>query len=358
MLLTIFAFIIFLGILIFVHELGHFIMARRNDVRVEEFALGFGPKLISRQKGETLFSIRAIPLGGFCNMVGEMPYEDEELEEDELEKIRKTEQEGRAFYQKSPWQRLKILFMGSGMNFLLAALCFIILFAAFGVPTQVDDQAILGEMFPNEPAAEAGLQPGDRVIEINGEEIESFTDMTNIVRESPGETLNFTVLRNDSTEEFQVTPEMNEELGYAMIGVNQRVERERINPILAVGRGVIYTFEVVVITIAGFAELIAQRTTEGLGGPVMIASFVGQATRSGLEYVLNLLAIISVNLAIINLLPIPALDGGRIIFVLIELVRGKPISQEKEGMIHLVGFVLLMLFMIFIIYQDIIVSFF
>jgi len=355
---TIVAFIIFLGILIFVHELGHFITARRNDVRVEEFALGFGPKLISRKKGETVFSIRAIPLGGFCNMVGEMPYDDEELDQDELKKIRKTEEEGRAFYQKTPWQRLKILFMGSGMNFLLAVVAFVLMFGIYGIPTAVQDQAILGEMWPNQPAAQSGLLPGDEVVAIDDREIETWDDMTAIIRENPGEALTFTVLRNDTTRDIEVTPEMDDDMGYAVIGVMPGVVRERVNPIRAVIRGVTYTFEAIAITVVGFAQLIAQRTTEGLGGPVMIASFVGQAARSGMEHMLNLLAIISINLAIINLLPIPALDGGRIVFVLIEIIRGKPIPQEKEGLVHLIGFILLMLLMVFIIYQDIIVSFF
>ncbi|SDL61066.1 RIP metalloprotease RseP [Halarsenatibacter silvermanii] len=358
MLTTVIAFIIFLGILIFVHELGHFLMARRMDIRVEEFALGFGPKLLSRKKGETRYSIRIIPLGGFCSMTGEMPVDKEDLDQEEREIYEEARENERCFFQKSPLKRLAVLVAGPLMNVALAILAFVLIFGIYGVPVEHAHDAVVGEMFPGEPAARSGIRGGDEILAIEGEEVSSWQEMTNMIRENPGEELNITLQRDEEIKEIQVTPELDEETGYGMIGVLPRVVRERVGPITAVHRGVAQTGQVVVLTVRGFIHIISQASTDELGGPVMIASIVGQAARTGPENVLNWLGIISINLAIINLIPFPALDGGRVIFVLAELISGKKIPQEKEGWVHMVGFVLLILLMIFIIYQDIITTFF
>ncbi len=357
MLTTIVAFIIFLGILIFVHELGHFLMARKMDIRVEEFALGFGPKLFSRKKGETVYSIRGIPLGGFCSMTGEMPVDKEDLDPEEMEIYEKAKKNGRCFFQKSPLKRLAVLVAGPLMNVALAVLAFILIFGIYGIPVEQAQEAVIGELVPGEPAARAGLQGGDEVVAIDGREVENWQEMTEIIRNNPGQELNLTVLRDGSVEEIQVTPQIDEETEQGMIGIFGKVERERVGPLTAVYRGVIQTGQVVALTFQGFAQIISQASTEDLGGPVMIASIVGQAARTGLENVLNWLAIISVNLAIINLIPFPALDGGRVVFVLIELVSGRAISQEKEGWVHMIGFILLIMLMVFVIYQDVMTFF-
>ncbi len=357
MVTTIIAFIIFLGILIFVHELGHFLMARKMDIRVEEFALGFGPKIISRQKGETVYSIRGIPLGGFCSMTGEMPVDKEDLDPEEVEIYEQAKAKGRCFFQKSPLKRLAVLVAGPLMNVALAVLAFILIFGIYGIPVDQAQDAVIGELIPGEPAARAGLQTGDEILAVDGQEVNNWQGMTEIIRENPDQELNLTVLRDGDIQEIQVTPALDEETGAGMIGIFGRVVRERVGPLEAVYRGVIQTGQVVGLTFQGFAQIISQGSTEDLGGPVMIASIVGQAARTGMENVLNWLAIISVNLAIINLIPFPALDGGRVIFVLAELVSGKSISQEKEGWVHMIGFVLLIMLMIFVIYQDVMTFF-
>ena len=357
MLTTIVAFIIFLGILIFVHELGHFLMARKMDIRVEEFALGFGPKLFSRKKGETLYSLRGIPLGGFCSMTGEMPVDKEELDPEELETYEQAKANGRCFFQKSPLKRLAVLVAGPLMNVALAVLAFILIFGIYGIPVEQAQEAVIGELVPGEPAAQAGLQGGDEIIAIDGREVNDWQEMTQIIRENPEEELNLTILRDGSVQEIQVTPALDEDSGHGMLGIFGKVVRERVGPLTAIYRGVIQTGQVVGLTFQGFAQIISRGSTEDLGGPVMIASIVGQAARTGMENVLNWLAIISVNLAIINLIPFPALDGGRVIFVLVELVSGKAIPQEKEGWVHMIGFILLIMLMVFIIYQDVMTFF-
>lgn len=358
MLTTIVVFIIFLGVLIFVHELGHFIMAKKSDIRVEEFALGFGPKLLSRKKGETVFSIRLIPLGGFCNMVGEMPVDKDELSEEEVRLYEETVEQGRAFHQKSPGKRLLVLSMGAIMNFFLALLSFILIFGIYGLPVDYSREAVIGQTYPNHPAAEAELMGGDRILAIEGQDVESWEEMVSFIHENPGESLEFTIQRNSSEMIFNVTPRYDESAGYGIIGIEPELIRERVGPISAVQGAVVQTGYVMRMTFNGFVQIFAQRSTEDLGGPVMIASIVGEAARTGFDDVLNWLAIISINLGILNLLPFPALDGGRIVFVFIEMIMGKPVPQEKEGFIHMIGFFLLILLMIFVVYQDIITSFF
>ncbi|MGM0414285.1 MAG: RIP metalloprotease RseP [Bacillota bacterium] len=358
MLTTIVVFIIFLGVLIFVHELGHFIMAKKSDIRVEEFALGFGPKLISRKKGETVFSIRLIPLGGFCNMVGEMPVDKDDLSEEEVKLYEETVEQGRAFHQKSPGKRLLVLAMGAIMNFILALVAFILIFSFYGLPVDYSSEAVIGQAYPNHPAAEAELRSGDKILAIDGQDVESWEEMASYIHDHPGEPLEFTVQRNGNEMVFEITPRYDESAGHGIIGVEPDLIRERVGPITAIQGAVTQTGYVMKMTFNGFVQIFAQRNTEDLGGPVMIASIVGRAARTGFDDVLNWLAIISINLGILNLLPFPALDGGRIVFVLIEMIVGKPVPQEKEGFIHMIGFFLLILLMVFVIYQDIITSFF
>lgn len=173
MVLTIVSFIIVLGLLVFIHEFGHYITAKKSDIMVTEFALGFGPKLISKKVGETVYSIRSIPLGGFCNMVGEFPA-DESMPEAERKVYEKAKAAGRLFNQKSAFKRLAVILMGPIMNFLLATLIFILAFIAVGVPTATTQNAILGQVIPEQPAAQAGLRANDKIISINGQEINSW----------------------------------------------------------------------------------------------------------------------------------------------------------------------------------------
>ena len=359
MLTTILVFIIFLGVLIFVHELGHFILAKKSGIRVEEFALGFGPKLISHKKGETLFSIRAIPLGGFCNMVGMISVDDkdkEDFSEEEINLYEETVDQGRTFHQKSPLKRILVLSMGAIMNFILALVVFLLIFGIYGLPVDYSSEPVIGQAYPNHPATEAELKAGDRIIAIEGQGVKSWEELVAYIHESPGQMLEFNVQRNGSEMIINVTPRYDEAAGHGIIGIEPDIIRERVGPITTAQSAFIQTGHVMRMTLNGFFQIFAQRSTEGLGGPVMIASIVGEAARTGFDDLLTWLAIISINLGILNLLPFPALDGGRIVFILIELIIGKPLSQKKESFIHTIGFSLLIILMIFIVYQDIIIS--
>ncbi|MGM0602847.1 MAG: RIP metalloprotease RseP [Bacillota bacterium] len=358
MVLTIFTFVVVLGVLIFIHEFGHYITAKKSDILVEEFALGFGPKLISKKVGETVYSIRSIPLGGFCNMAGEFPADDEDMEEKEREIYKKAEKNGRLFHQKSAFKRFAVIFMGPVMNFLLAALIFILIFSVFGIPVSTSNEAVLGEIIPEKPASEAGLQPNDRIISIDGTPVESWEEMASLIRENPSEVLKIEFKRGEEIQKVTLIPEYSKESDGGIIGIYPQLIRENISFFESFKLGVLQTFRVIQFTIMGFVQMISERSASDVGGPIMIASIVGQAAKVGILNVLNWTAIISINLGIINLLPFPALDGGRILFIVIEMIRGKAFDAKKENFVHLIGFVILIMLMVFIIYKDIMRSLF
>lgn len=357
MVLTIVSFIIVLGVLVFIHEFGHYITAKKSDIMVSEFALGFGPKLLSKEVGETVYSIRAIPLGGFCNMVGEFPADDS-MPEEEREVYDQAKENGRLFTQKSAFKRLAVILMGPIMNFLLAAFIFILVFAVFGVPTSTTEEAILGEVIPQQPAAEAGLRANDRILAINGQEINSWEEMSELIRANAEQQIIIRYQRSEVVNTINLTPVLSEDSNQGVIGVYPQLVRESVSIGRSINLGISQTYQVFKMTILGFVQMFRDSSTEDIGGPIMIASIIGQAARVGLLNVLNWTAIISINLGIINLLPFPALDGGRILFIIIEMVRGKAVDPRKESYVHMIGFAILMLLMIFIIYNDLMRTFF
>lgn len=357
MVLTVVSFIIVLGVLVFIHEFGHYITAKKSDIMVSEFALGFGPKLISKKVGETVYSIRAIPLGGFCNMVGEFPA-DESMDKSEKELYEQAKEKGRLFTQKSAFKRLAVILMGPIMNFLLAALIFILAFAVFGVPTSTTEEAILGEVIPQQPAAEAGLIANDQILAIDGQEVESWNQMSQLIRDNAGQQITIRYQRQGEINTIELSPVLSEDGERGVIGIYPQLIRESVSIGSSISLGLSQTYQVFKMTILGFVQMFRESSTEDIGGPIMIASIIGQAARVGILNVLNWTAIISINLGIINLLPFPALDGGRILFIVIEMIRGKAVDPRKESFVHMIGFALLMLLMIFIIYNDLMRTFF
>lgn len=357
MVLTVVSFIIVLGILVFIHEFGHYITAKKSDIMISEFALGFGPKLISKKVGETVYSIRAIPLGGFCNMVGEFPA-DESMPEAEKEIYDQAKEKQRLFNQKSALKRLAVILMGPIMNFMLAIFIFILIFAIFGVPTSTTQEAVLGEVIPEQPAAEAGLRTNDRILAINGQEINSWTEMSELIRNNAGQQITVRYQRGEQIEEITMTPVLSEESNQGVIGIYPQLIRESVSFVSAISLGLQQGYQVFKLTILGFVQMFRESSAEDIGGPIMIASIIGQAARVGILNVLNWTAIISINLGIINLLPFPALDGGRILFIIIEIIRGKAVDPRKESYVHMIGFAVLILLMIFIIYNDLMRTFF
>lgn len=290
-------------------------------------------------------------------MVGEFPADDS-MPEEEREIYDQAKEKGRLFTQKSSFKRLAVILMGPIMNFLLAVLIFILVFAIFGVPTSTTEEAVLGEVIPEQPAAEAGLRANDRILAINGEQINSWEEMSTLIRKSTGEEITIRYQRNGKTNTIDITPVRSDDSERGVIGVYPQLIRENVSFIKAISLGLQQSYQVFIMTISGFVQMFRESSAEDIGGPIMIASIIGQAARVGILNVLNWTAIISINLGIINLLPFPALDGGRILFIVIEMIRGKAVDPRKESFVHMIGFAILMLLMLFIIYNDLMRTFF
>jgi regulator of sigma E protease len=341
--LTILAFLGVLAIVILAHELGHFTAAKACKVKVEEFGLGFPPRLLSFKRGETVYSLNAIPLGGFTKMAGE---EDPEVE--------------RSLASKGVGTRLLVLSAGSIMNFILP---FLLLSIAFMVPHDVYiGQVVVGEVAENSPAAMAGIQEGDTIISLNDKPVNNTSELNRYVLLNLGKEISLLVEHSDTTqEEFHLIPrwrppEDEGAMGVAVSTLEATVERQSEPFWRAIPLGVGQTIDnMVLFKNAILSMFIGTTSIGGVGGPVAIAQITGEAAKAGISPLLEWTAFFSLNLAIINLLPLPALDGGRIAFVLLEWVRrGKRISPKREGLVHLVGFFMLMVFMLAVTLQDII----
>lgn len=330
---TIVASIIMFGLLIFVHEFGHFIVARLTGIRVLEFAIGFGKELIGWEKGGTKYTLRLFPLGGFCKMLGEDP-EDAAVEG--------------SFQEKPVLHRLAVIAAGSIMNFVLAAILFALLYFFFlGVPQTGMSQ--IGQVVEDGPAYHAGVQDGDTVVSINGVETTKWNDVVSIINAHPGQEIQLLLLRNDSYVETSVVPK--DEGGRGLIGIAPASKKYAF--FSSIYLGFTYTWFLIQLIFVSLFQMITGSIPADVAGPVGIAAVVGEVMQEGISNLMSLAAIISVNLGIINLLPIPALDGSRIVFLILEGIRGKPVDPQKEGFIHFVGFTLLILLMIFVAFQDI-----
>ncbi|HYS44273.1 MAG TPA: RIP metalloprotease RseP [Geobacteraceae bacterium] len=347
--LTLLSFIVVLGVLIFVHELGHFIFAKLFGVGVEKFSLGFGPKLFGKKLGETEYLISSFPLGGYVKMVGEN--DDGEIS---------PEDEGRSFAGKTPLQRIAIVAAGPLFNLFFAYLIFIIVFM-LGVPS---DTPKIGEVMAGKPAAQAGLQAGDLVTAINGKQIKHWEELSQMVQESKGKPLDIRVLRNKAELTFRVVPEymagknrFGEQVRSPVIGVKSSKDTvvERYGPVEAVIKGSAYTWNVVKLTLLSIIKIFQGAISrDSVGGPIMIAVSAGEYASAGLTSFLAFMALLSVNLGILNLLPVPVLDGGHLFFNLWELCLRRPIRAEIREFLQKVGLFLLLSLMVFAFYNDIV----
>ncbi|MBE3575936.1 MAG: RIP metalloprotease RseP [Firmicutes bacterium] len=372
MLTTIVAFVVTLGVLVFVHEFGHFIVAKAVGIKVEEFALGMGPKVVGRQHGETLYSLRALPLGGFCRMAGENPYEDQRNQGPGSGGAKREAPSGvgswdgqspasasavereRMFYAKSPWQRAAVLAAGPLMNFVLAMVLSTLIFALFGVSTSLSQGTTLGQVIWGGAAAEAGLMPGDRIEAINGRPVKTWDELAGFIRSHPGQLLTFTVRRQNTVFSVDIRPRQEQKGGPGLIGIYpEPVKTQKVGLLQAAWLGVTSTVNVTWGTLTAFYQMITGQLRSQLAGPVAIAQLTGQAARFGWDSLLNFVAILSINLGLINLLPLPALDGGRLVFVGVELVRRRPVNPEKEGFVHFLGFAFLMALLLVITFSDV-----
>jgi regulator of sigma E protease len=445
------SFVIALGILIFIHELGHFAVAKGVGVGVERFSLGFGPRLWSMRRGETEYCVSIVPLGGYVKMVGE-----EAAGEDAIHPQADTPAEVRvdprkSFVLKPLWARALIVFAGPGMNLVLAAVIFSAIFAVVGIPVfpttvgrvlpdspaaqaglqpgdtivAVDGRAlrhwgqldelvarsegrplritvmhegaqrevavtprrmptrtpfgepteswsvgtgpylppVVGEVKPGMPAAEAGLRPRDRIVALDGEPIRTWDEMAEIISKRPGEPVKLIVERSGQRLDIVLTPRavterdpLGNEVKVARIGIGQSSPQTylRLNPAAAVWRGIQRTADVTVLTLVSFWKLLTGIIpASNIGGPLQIGMAAGQAAQEGIVPYAFLVAVISINLAILNLLPVPMLDGGHLLFIAIEGVLGRALSLRKREIAQQIGLALLLLLMVFAIGNDI-----
>lgn len=354
MFLTLIVFIFILGLLVFVHELGHFVAARKNGVKVEEFGFGFPPRIFGIKKGETIYSINWIPLGGFVKIKGETG---------------EYEEESDSFAHKKIWQRALILSSGVGMNFVLAAVLLSFGFM-IGLPQVVDgdlgsakirDAKIqIVQVLENTPAEEAGLEVGDTILSVDGQKSDSVVNLQNYIDEKIDVPVKFEFERDEEMFQKEIVPIRLTETSKGGIGVGLLKSGIVSYPwYFAVWKGaestVLFTKEILVALYELIKNLIvAQKVAVDLSGPVGIAVLTGQVARMGFIYLLQFTAMLSVNLAVINFLPFPALDGGRILFLVIEKIRRKPVSQKIENLIHNIGFALLMVLVVLVTYRDIV----
>ncbi|GAB6137619.1 RIP metalloprotease RseP [Halanaerobaculum tunisiense] len=353
MLTTIISFIVVLGVLVFIHELGHFLVAKYVGVQVEEFAIGMGPLLAGKEVGETLYSIRIFPLGGFCKMTGEMPVDEEDSDPEEVRLYQEALDKGKCLFQKSVGERIAVISMGPVMNFLLAAILFMSIFTIFGQPVDTSSSTVIGRVIPDQPAQQAGLQEGDEILAVNGHQVENWTQLATRINNHPEKEIILKVQREQEVFNLEVTPRLDQERDVGLIGIVPILQRESVSLVKAVWLGIRQAGLVIYGLIAALYKMITGQMAAQVSGPVKIAQMVGQATESGLLRLLNLSAIISVNLGVMNLLPFPALDGGRLVFLGVEVIRGEPIDSEKEGLVHLVGFMILIALFILIVIKDV-----
>ena len=321
--------VILFCILILPHEFGHFITAKLLGVQVNEFSMGMGPALFQKKKGETMYSVRAVPLGGYCAMEGEN--EDSE--------------NPRAFNNKASWKKLVILFAGAVMNIIVAFLLVLIAIMIIGMPTNRLDKVTSGS-----PAYTAGIRAGDVIVSVDGKNVSDWTDtVKRIGSAESGETVKIGVVRNGDKESFTVTPVVKDDR--MVIGIEATVSHSFFK---CAGYGVKATWNLNKTMYEGMKHLFTKGVSKNdVAGPVRIVKLVDQTEKYGAASFLYLAAIISLNLAYINLLPFPALDGGRIIFVIIRRVTGNMITDRTEGMVHLVGMVLLLVLFVFVTWNDI-----
>ncbi|MER2121568.1 MAG: RIP metalloprotease RseP [Solibacillus sp.] len=411
---TVIAFILIFGSLVFFHELGHFLFAKKAGIMVREFAIGMGPKIFGMTKGETVYTLRLLPIGGYVRMAGE-DTDTVELqpgyrvalitnEENIVEKIilnQKTHYQNvifleveradlerelwiegydeddqfirynvsrtasivengteqmiapldRQFNSKSVGARAMAIFAGPLFNFILAFFIFLIIGLIQGIPS---DEPIIAEVVDNSVASSAGLVDGDKVVKVNGQPISTWTELSEQIVDNPNKAVTFEVERTTGNEVIELTPNAVEQEGgppYGQIGVMRSIEK---NPLQAVVYGVEETYNMIITIGTLVGKLITgQFSIDALSGPVGIYKTTETVVTFGFYNILYFAAMLSVNLGIMNLLPLPALDGGRLLFFAVEAVRGKPIDRQKEGMVHFVGILLLMILMVVVTWNDI-----
>jgi regulator of sigma E protease len=343
------AAIVVLGLLIVVHEFGHFIVAKRSGVGVLKFSIGFGPRLFGRTVNGTEYVLSAIPLGGYVKMVGEDP------------EVAETVDPRISFSHQNVWKRVAIVVAGPIFNLLFAFLAFTFVLAVYGqrVPSDV---AKVGGVMPGMPAAEAGLEVGDVVTAVDGAPIKTWDELSSAIRASDGKPVEMVLKRGDATSTVTVVPEskpdkniFGEVIGEAyVIGIERGFEEVAVGPVEAIGAGAKQTAWWIQTLIMSVVKIVQGKIpAQDIGGPILIVQAAGQQAQVGFESLLLFMAVISINLGILNLLPIPILDGGHLLFFLVEAVMRRPLDMRHREIAQQVGLVILIGLMAFAFYNDI-----
>jgi len=355
-----FPFLVALTILVFFHELGHFWVARLAKVRVEVFSVGFGAELFGwNDKAGTRWKIGVIPLGGYVKMFGQS---DLPGDEDEDRPPLTDKEKAVSFQHKTLAQRTAIVAAGPIANFLLSVVLIACLMATFGAARPY---AGVGEIMPGSAAAEAGFETGDRIISIDGEAVEWFSDLVRIVSVQPEMLLKIKVRRGDDEFVLTATPKRHQQLGaegktveIGLLGVRydpQQMHYERQNPLMAVWLGIQQTASLTEKTLSFLGQVISGRQgTEGIGGPLRIVQYAGITFQSGIENFILFLAVLSINLGLINLFPIPILDGGHLLFFAVEAIRGRPLGPQAQEYGFRFGLILVLILMVFVTWNDLV----
>lgn len=339
-------FVVAIGPLIFFHEFGHFLMAKWAGVGVLKFSLGFGPRVVGFCRGETEYLLSAIPLGGYVKMVGEDPKEE-------------GADPAKSFSAKPVGWRTLIVLAGPGANFFLAILIFWAVFI-FGVPILGTK---IGEVREGFPAAEKGLRPGDRIVALDGRPLRKWEELATRIHRSPGREVRLVIERNGQRFEVRMTPRLTREknifgeeveIGLLGIGPAEEFLTERKDPATALGLAVVRSVDLSWLILKSLVKMVEGKvSTRSIGGPLLVAQMAGQQAREGLLNLVSLIAALSITLAVFNLLPIPILDGGHLLFSALEVLKGSPVSLRKREIAQQVGLALLIALMVFAFYNDI-----
>jgi len=340
-------FIFTLGIIVLVHELGHFLLAKAVGVRVERFSIGFPPRLFGKKIGDTDYCISAVPLGGYVKMTGMI---DESMDAEGLKG------EPYEFMSKPTWARFLIIFAGPFFNFLLTAGVFAAAVMASGVDVvQEPSYAVVGQVLDGKPAAELGLQSGDEILTLDGQPVEMWDDLVAIVKAAPEEELSITWKRGQDELSGTITPEYDLVADGGLIGVSPVTVHKDVGFFSGIGYGVKSTYNLTALTFRSFGMFFSGKVSvkDGLAGPVKIAQMTGETAKAGLSSLIMWVAFLSLNIGLINLFPIPGLDGGHIMLLGIEGIMRRPLSTKTKMVVQQIGMALLLSLMVFMIINDV-----
>lgn len=334
--ITILAAILVFGILVTVHEFGHFITAKLTGMRVDEFAIGFGPKIYQQRDGETLYSLRAIPLGGYNKIAGMDP--DEPVTPD-------------SFKSKSMPKRMLVILAGSLMNFVLPVFLFAAIFFTQGMDKLVDEP-IVGSVMTGMPAETAGLREGDRVLSINGKAMHDWKEIVVTLRANGTREVELETERGGSVQKLVLLPEYDEESKRPLIGITPRFTKIEMGFGASVSEGFAYTKNIIAGMVRSLSMMLTGKAEADVSGPLGVAQMAGKMAEKGLLPLMNFVAFLSINLGVINLLPLPALDGGHIVLLVLEMFRGKPLGSKAMYNVQMAGVALILALTVFSTMKD------